>query len=324
MSHASRRQFMALAAASLACTQAARAQAQTVPPADSQTPDPQSGAMAARTDGGSHLTVEVMVNGRGPFHFVVDTGSEQTAIADNVAEALGLEHGAFIQVDGIARRIAVATVSVDDLRFGPFRHKNLRLPVLPREFLFADGYLGLDVIDGSRVTFDFRRHELRIDRSHFDPIMHMTQDVTKVEVYGKSGRLRAGNCVIDGVQASAFLDSGAEVSVGNPALEAALLKRNPGLLDLGPLSLSGVTGGEIIGRLTPIQKIALQDLRFTDCTLVIADVPNFGTWSLEKDPALLIGMDFLRQFASVAIDYRSREIRFDLAGVNLPMSNRRV
>ncbi len=36
-------------------------------------------------------------------------------------------------------------------------------------------------------------------------------------------------------------------------------------------------------------------------------------WKLRLRPALLIGMDYLRQFAAVTIDYRSKEIRFELS-----------
>ncbi len=313
---------MACAAASLALAPLARAQ-DTTPAATPDASSPDSGSLATRTDDASHLTVEVMINGQGPFRFVVDTGSEQTAIADNVANTLGLRRGQPVQVDGIARRIPAETASVDELTFGPFKHKNLRLPVLPRDYLYADGYLGLDVIDGSRVTFDFRHHELRIERATLPPFEVNNFNITRVTVYGSSGRLRAGDCMVDGIRASAFLDSGAEISVGNMALRQALLKRNPVLPNLGALTLTGVTGGQISGDIVPIKQIKLQDLRFTDCTLVIADVPNFGTWSLERAPALLIGMDFLRQFANVSIDYRSKEIRFDLAGVTPPLTNRR-
>lgn len=313
---------MACAAASLAFASTARAQDTTAATTPDQT-SPDSGSVATKTDDASHLTIDVRINGQGPFRFVVDTGSEQTAIADNVATALGLALGEPVQVDGIARRIPAQTAPVSELTFGPFKHKNLRLPVLPREYLFADGYLGLDVIDGSRVTFDFRHQELRIERATLPPLQIDNFNITRVTVYGSSGRLRAGDCVVDGIRASAFLDSGAEVSVGNMALQQALKKRNPALPNLGAVTLTGVTGGQISGDIVPIKQIKLQDLRFTDCTLVIADVPNFGTWSLERAPALLIGMDFLRQFANVSIDYRSKEIRFDLAGVTPPLTNRR-
>jgi hypothetical protein len=41
----------------------------------------------------------------------------------------------------------------------------------------------------------------------------------------------------------------------------------------------------------------------------------FVIWGLSRKPALLIGMNYLRQFARVPIDYRIKEIRLDLAGL---------
>jgi hypothetical protein len=64
-----------------------------------------------------------------------------------------------------------------------------------------------------------------------------------------------------------------------------------------------------------IDKIQLQRLKFTNCPLVIVDLRVFDIWGLSNKPALLIGMNYLREFASVAIDYRLKEIRFDLASL---------
>jgi len=41
----------------------------------------------------------------------------------------------------------------------------------------------------------------------------------------------------------------------------------------------------------------------------------FEIWGLSKKPALVIGMNYLRQFGSVAIDYRLKEIQFNLASL---------
>jgi hypothetical protein len=67
--------------------------------------------------------------------------------------------------------------------------------------------------------------------------------------------------------------------------------------------------------LTMLDKIQLQRLEFTDCSLVIVDLQVFDIWGLSDKPALMIGMNYLRQFASVAIDYGLKEIRFDLASL---------
>ena len=58
-------------------------------------------------------------------------------------------------LNGIVRSLATATVLVSNFSVGSVVRRNLELPVLPRSLLQADGYLGLDTLDGLRVTFDF-------------------------------------------------------------------------------------------------------------------------------------------------------------------------
>jgi predicted aspartyl protease len=39
------------------------------------------------------MTVEVFINGQGPFNFVVDTGADRSALSTTLAARLGLEPG---------------------------------------------------------------------------------------------------------------------------------------------------------------------------------------------------------------------------------------
>jgi hypothetical protein len=39
----------------------------------------------------------------------------------------------------------------------------------------------------------------------------------------------------------------------------------------------------------------------------------FNVWGLQEHPAVLIGVNFLRRFSKVSIDYGLKELRFDLA-----------
>ncbi len=313
--HVSRRHVVVGTAAAL-CLWApcgVRAQQVSTPPGDS--PDDHDAAtLAARTDDADHLSIEVLVNGHGPYHFVVDTGAETSVVADTVALALALPHVASVLVDGFSRRIPAETVRVDSLAYGPFRRQNLVLPVLPRRYLFADGYLGLDAISDSRVTFDFAGKSLKIEQPrNWSTLRHGRPSLTtNVLARGTSGRLRVSDCQVDGVRATAFIDTGAEVSVGNLALKKALAARGK-LHDLGPLMLNGVTGGEILSEVMSVSRIRLEELSFTDSTLAIADVPSFDAWNVRNRPALLIGMNFLRQFAAVTIDYRQKSFRFELS-----------
>ncbi|ESQ85871.1 hypothetical protein AEAC466_01450 [Asticcacaulis sp. AC466] len=270
--------------------------------------------LAAGRDLANHLTIDVQINGQGPYHFVVDTGAERSVIADNVAMRLALPAGRPVTIDGISKRIEVPSSHIDSLSFGPFNRTGLDLPVLPRTSLFADGYLGLDVINGTRVTFDFQHRLMRIEQPKSKPnTPGRGVESTHIHTKGSDGRLRIIDCLVDNMSATAFIDTGAEVSVGNVALMTALKARNRQLGSRGTMTLTGVTGGEFTGDILPVKRIRLQDLTFTDGTLVIADVPDFSVWKLRQRPALLIGMDYLRQFSAVTIDYRSKEIRFDLS-----------
>ncbi len=271
-------------------------------------------SLTARTDANSHLTIEVMINGRGPYHFVIDTGAERTVIADTVVAALDLDHGNTVTINGISNRITVPTVPVRSLSFGPFVRNNLSLPVLPRRYLYADGYLGLDAINGTRVTFDFQNHALHVEQPKA-PLHQIDPDseTARVRAKGADGRLRVTDCLVDSVPATSFIDTGAEVSVGNGTLFYNLRSRNKRLTTIGTMTLTGVTGGELTGDIIPVERIRLQGLAFTNGSLVIADVPDFRMWKLRLRAALLIGMDYLRQFAAVTIDYRNKEIRFELS-----------
>jgi len=278
-------------------------------------PDPNqdTASIAARNDINSHLTIEVHVNGT-PYRFVVDTGAERSVIADDVAAALGLPLGKTVTVDGISSRIQAPTVQIDELAFGPFKRRNLTLPVLPRASLISDGYLGLDAINGTKVTFDFKNRALRIEQPYRGYMVMPDNPLsTRVSVSGKNGHLRVTDCLVDSIPASAFIDTGAEVSVGNMPLYRDLLQRNKGLIESGAMVLTGVTGGQVTAQVVPIKRIKLQELSFTDGSLAMADVPDFETWKLVNFPALLIGMDYLRQFSSVSIDYRSKELRFEIS-----------
>jgi predicted aspartyl protease len=273
-----------------------------------------SDTLGANTDIGGRMTVSLLVNGRGPYQFVVDTGADRSVIAEDIALALNLTRGGTVLLNGLVRQVASSTVEVQSLSIGSITRTNLSLPILPRTLLQGDGYLGLDVLADSRVTFDFERHtvELGIPHSPLRSLLGWFNDV-RIRSGGNLGHLRAAGCRVDDVPATAFVDTGAEVSAGNRSLLEALTGLNGGYSELGMLRLSGVTGGAILGHVVSTSVIHIQDLKFTAGNLVIADLPVFDIWGLGKEPALLIGMNYLRQLARMSIDYRFKEIRLRLA-----------
>jgi predicted aspartyl protease len=322
----SRRRFVKYGASSLAMTSIA-AKAQTASPplgsvgsAITAAPDPDAARINAATDAASHLLVQVHINGHGPYHFVVDTGADRTILASEVAVELGLSHGENVMLKGVVRAVLTETVSIRTMTFGSITKRHLMVPTLPRSLLDADGYLGLDFLDGHRVTFDFKNHVLQVSdpRTRFSANW-VRENEARIRASGTSGHLQALDCVVDGIPATAFIDSGAEVTAANEPLLAALARRNPDFRETGSIRLIDITGGEIVGTVAVVKMIRLTSaLTFTDCPLVIADFLVFDVWGLRQRPALLIGMNLLRQFERVSIDYGLQELRFDLADYRPP------
>jgi predicted aspartyl protease len=283
-------------------------------------PERDTSTITADTDTENHLTVAVRIDGNGPYRFVVDTGADRTVLATDVAAELGLLFRDNVMLEGVVRAVQAKTVTIRELSFGAVRYQSLVVPTLPRSSLGAVGYLGLDTLDGHRVTFDFKNHTLLVGAPHSRLSALLVRDnEARIRTIGSSGHLRALNCLVDGVRAAAFIDSGADLSAGNKALFDALASRNPAYGDIGRISLVDVTGGETSGSVTMVKKIQIMELELADCPLVIADFKVFDVWGLTRRPALLIGMNFLRRFSKVSIDYGLKELRFDRAGLIAPV-----
>ena len=307
--NSSRRRFLCYGVASLTLTPAI-AKAQSLVPTTSQ---PQK---LAAPGAASLLTIDVTIEDKGPYHFVIDTGADRTVIADDVANALGLTRGPLVNVEGVVRTLPAQTVTLSEISFGAVRKEQLVVPVLPRTLLEADGYLGLDVVDGYRVMLDFRNQALLVESPRQALLLNYNKmNEVVIPVSGHSGRLRASFSRIDDVTATTFIDTGAEVTVGNSKLFEALVASDPSYAKNQTVTLRGVTGGTIEGRVTDLNRIKINSLLIYDSKVVISDLQIFDLWGLKDKPALLIGMNFLRQFNQVSIDYGRKELRFDLASL---------
>ena len=317
----SRRGFLKYGALSLAFASVISRAQSAAPPRDAPAavaPERDTSPIIADTE--NHLTVTVRIDGNGPYRFVVDTGADRTVLATDLAAELGLVFSDNVMLEGAVRAVKAETVTIRELSFGAVRYQSLIVPTLPRSTLGADGYLGLDTLDGHRVTFDFKNHTLTVGAPHSRLSALLVKDnEARIRTVGSSGHLRALNCMIDGVRAAAFIDSGADLSAGNRALFDALASRNPAYGDIGRISLVDVTGGKASGSVTLVKKIQIMELELTDCPLVIADFKVFDVWGLTQRPALLIGLNFLRRFSKVSIDYGRKELRFDQAALIAPV-----
>lgn len=276
----------------------------------------QTEVIEASKDYNLRMTVPVSIAGNGPYRFLIDTGAERTVLSRGVASQLGLSpvsQGTLISVAGAQ---AVDIVDVDEINLGRRSFYGLSAPLLDAGNIGADGIIGLDSLQGQRVLLDFDNNRMAIGDSQELGGNYGYEIVVRAR--RKSGQLIMTNALIDGVRTDIIIDTGAETSIGNAALQTALRKRHQD----AQTQLVSVTGQEITADVGFARTFQLGGLTMTNTVIAFADAPPFERLGLAKRPALLLGMTQLRLFHRVAIDFDSRTILFDLPD-NAMNSNRR-
>ena len=266
----------------------------------------------------TRMAVPVLVAGQGPFQFVIDTGATRTTLSRELAESLNLPPGPEVVVHGVVSAERAGTVAVPRLDFASSRMTDLVAPVFPRARLGVDGLLGVDVLGDYRLVFDMAGEQVSLLRSPQGAyIQRMDVDVSRLnranELYGhrEYGQLTVTDVAADGVDVTAFIDSGAQHSIGNMALFNSLAVRRPAMREqVWETPIIGVTGQTATGRLAYLRALRLGFAQVHDLPVLFADLHAFRVWRLTETPALLMGADVLGMFRTVTMDYGQMRMVF--------------
>lgn len=288
---------------------------QTPPPGTDAPAEPEPPALYLDTalDAADRMTVEVMINGQGPFDFVVDSGADRSALAAPLVERLGLERGPDVMLHGVGGSAITPTAKVALMTAGESKLKDAKLPILTADRLGADGLLGVDILDGRSVVMDFKRRRLEV--RHSNAFGRAVNGVREVSVLAddRFGRLAIVNARVSGVRCVAFIDSGSGASIGNMALAQAVrlrMRRRPE--PSMAVRMIGAAGEATLGEIRIVRSVELGDVRMTNLPLVMADLHIFDVWNLTGRPAVLLGVDVLKMFARVELDFGAEQVRFRL------------
>jgi predicted aspartyl protease len=121
------------------------------------------------------------------------------------------------------------------------------------------------------------------------------------------GRLVITDAEVDGVRVRVVLDTGSSLTIGNAALRRKLERRRAPAI-AGAIDLISVTGAALRGELVTVERLEIGGALLEGLELVFADAHTFRQLKLDRTPALLLGMNALRGFDQVSIDFADRTL----------------
>lgn len=247
-------------------------------------------------------TAKVTINGRGPFNFLVDTGSTTTVIAERHVAAWEATPRGKVTVNGATGSAVMPLVELASVQAGVVEKEELRVAVLPDQRLpREDGILGADVFAGRRLVFAIRDRVVLIE-----PSRRQAPKAAAGNMRIRNGLLAEIDGQVGNIPTRLMLDTGAKSCIANKTLNAALRKQYPRQLRLDNASISGVTGHRVPGQLVFLPKLDMKAFTVEDASCIAADAAIFDLWGLNKEPAMIVGVDLLSRLESFSIDYGAK------------------
>ena len=277
---------------------------------------PQTSDPLVRDPGMGRVTVGVYLNDQGPFTFALDCAANASVIASDLAERMTLPRGPDIGMHTLIAREVVGTARLQRVRAGVMDVRDVNLAIGSRAGLAGvDGLLGTDLLKDLRVDLRFGgMMRARISQSRRDDQLHYRANSRTLRAIDRRPdglmrvEARAGQAVVH-----AIVDTGALVSVANPALAAQAPLYT---VDLGAddprESVYSPTGRSLPAKAMFLPQLDLAGLLATNLTILSGDFHTFRVWELTDTPAMLLGVDILRLFRAVSIDLRLGEMTLEV------------
>ena len=256
----------------------------------------------------TRMTVEVRVNGRGPYQFLVDSGADSSVVGLRIARDLQLPMGTPTILHASTASARVDRVLVDQLQLGSSIIHNLELPALREDDMGGAGVVGIDALVEQRLMMDFEKRLIKSEDARLPAKMVAGEIV--VTARRRRGQLILTEVVAAGLPVEAVIDTGSEITIGNFALRDKLIRGNR--KKFTTIKVTGVTGVTVDLQLARVEELRLGSVTLRNVPMAFADVPPFAVFGLSKQPSLLLGTDLLETFRRVSLDFRARKVRFQL------------
>jgi len=254
----------------------------------------------------NRVTVPVTVEGQGPYRFMIDTGAQATVLSRELADQIGVADRKTATLVGMSSRAQTEVAPVMELGLGSRLFYIETVPLVAQDNIgSADGILGIDSLQEQRVLLDFKARTFSVadagtlggDKG-YDIIVRARRVL---------GQLVITDAELDGVKVAVIVSTGAQGSVGNLALQEKLRGRA-----LDEAHMTDINGDMQTSSVELAKSISIGRVNVNNIAVAFVDSPTFKQLGLDDKPAMVLGMNELRLFKRVAIDFKERKVLFDL------------
>ena len=207
----------------------------------------------------NHVYLSLMLNGKGPYRFIYDTGGSNIVDPD-VAKEVGAAGTGSMQGSGVGSTTeSLSLANVDTMQIGAatVRHQLFFIAPTRKGFGVAagqpvDGIIGFEVLSRFITTFDYagKRVVLHMPGTYTPPAKASVVPIVQ------NGRQPQFSCALDGIASQCTVDTGARDSI---SLFTPFMLAHPQVV---PPALTGVgvtgfgMGGAALGRLGRLRSLA--------------------------------------------------------------------
>jgi hypothetical protein len=220
----------------------------------------------------NHVYLSLLLNGRGPYRFILDTGGANF-VDPAVAREIGAAGHGSVQGGGVGDTTeSLAFAKVDSMQIGTAKITDQLFAVAPTRAGFGmaggqpiDGLIGFEVLSRFVTTFDYAGNTVTFAMPDSAPTAPSNASVVPFVLDGRQPQFP---CTVDSIAAQCTLDTGSRDSI---SLMTPWLAANPQVV---PAKLSGVgvngfgVGGGELGRLGRIKTLGFGNFILSN---VIAD-----------------------------------------------------
>lgn len=240
-----------------------------------------------------HVRVMVMLNGKGPFPFLFDTGAQGSVMDLTFAGEQGFEFGEEVMVGSPGgagrpgRRVTIGSIELEGLTIKGLTSIAFDGLPFPRTADSPRGVLGPYSLAGLLITLDYPRETLTFTRG-------VLPEPDGQEIFGWEGRQRLPEIpiVVGGESVTVHLDTGSSGGVSVPTALAPRLSLEGPLTDAGYAQtvdqVRGVRAGRLRGEVR-LGRFTVENpmLTFVDMGAGVGNVGVgiLGTLAITVDPA---------------------------------------